>query len=69
MSEISKDADYLRSGVSPLVEYGANNEEDNFQVECKCKEEGQFNKFGFDFEKPMTVWKKKKIFKNYGLRL
>lgn len=63
-SEIRKDADFLKSGISSLKEL-----DDSFDAECKCLEEGKFIKFPFNFEKPMTVWDKKKIFKNYGLRL
>lgn len=63
-SEILKDADFLRSGISPLVE---NTEE--FDAECRCKERGKFMKNAFNFEKPMTSWNKQKVYKNYGLRL
>jgi hypothetical protein len=41
--EVGKDADYLRSHISPLFEY-----DDSYQVECVCKEKGQFIKNGFE---------------------
>lgn len=63
-SEMRKDADYLRSGISPLKVF-----EEDFDAECRCLERGKFMKFPFNFERPMTSWDKKKIYKNYGLRL
>lgn len=63
-TELQKDADFLRTGISPLVEY-----EETFDAECRCKQRGQFMKNPFNFEKPMTAWDKKTVYKNYGLRL
>lgn len=62
-NEISKDADFLRTSVSKLVE------PDEFQVDCKCEEAGTFVKNLFNYEKPMTHWDKKKVYKNYGRRI
>ncbi|CAF0713915.1 unnamed protein product [Brachionus calyciflorus] len=64
ISEIQKDADYIRSGITPITEF-----EDTYEAECKCLEKGKFMKNPFNFEKPMTTWDKKKVYKNYGLRL
>jgi len=63
LTEMSKDKDYLRSGVSPLVDL------EEFQVKCLCEEKGEFVKNPFKFESPMTSWDKKRVYKNYGLRL
>ena len=62
-NEISKDAEFLRTAVSKLVE------PDEFQNECKCQETGKFVKNLFNYEKPMTHWDKKNVYKNYGRRI
>jgi hypothetical protein len=62
-TEMSKDKDFLRTGVSPLVDL------EEFKVKCQCEEKGEFVKNPFNFQNPMTSWDKKKIYKNYGLRL
>lgn len=64
MSEVAKNDDYIRYGISPLLEYDEEHEET-----CICKEKGVFMKNSFNFMNPMTAWDKKKIYKNYGLRL
>ena len=63
-SELLKDQDYIRTGISPLLEY----DQDYKQV-CACAERGEFVKNAFDFTRPMTSWDKKRVFKNYALRL
>lgn len=62
--EIRKDQDFLRSCITTLKEY-----DDEYKNECPCKEAGQFVKYGFDFRNPMTSWDKKKVYKDYGVRL
>ena len=63
--EIRKDEDYIRSCITKLHEY-----DEEFKQECQCKETtGQFQKYGFDFRNPMTSYHKKKVYKDYGVRL
>jgi hypothetical protein len=62
--ELRKDQDLIRTGIMPLQEH-----ESDFQATCQCAEKGEFVKNEFNYEKPMTSWDKKRIFKNYGLRL
>ena len=62
--EIRKDEDYIRSCLTKLNEY-----DDDFKKNCECNEKGQFVKYGFDFRKPLTVWDKKKLYKDYTVRL
>lgn len=64
MKDVKNEADYLRSAVTRLED-----EDEPSPVDCICKKNGQFSKHGFDFEKPMTTWAKKRIYKNYGRRL
>ena len=63
--EIRKDQDFLRSSITLLREYA----QDEFKNECECKEKGEFVKNGFDFRNPMTSWDKKRVYKDYGVRL
>ena len=62
--EIVNEGEFLRTCVTLLE-----NEDEPTPVECICKQNGQFSKHGFDFQKPMTTWAKKRIYKNYGRRL
>lgn len=64
VNEVSKEDDYIRTGIFPLIEY-----DENYETPCKCKEKGEFIKNAFDFQKPMTTWHKKIHYKNYGRRL
>jgi hypothetical protein len=64
MTDLVKDVDYIRTHVTPLKEY-----DEDYQVECVCLERGEFSKNSFNFFKPMTVWDKKRIYKDYGVRL
>lgn len=63
-AELKKDADYIRSGITNLVEY-----DEEYQADCRCAEKGEFAKLAFNFDRPMTSWDKKRVYKNYGLRL
>lgn len=62
--EIKKDEDFIRSCITKLTEY-----DESFKQTCKCAEKGQFQKNGFDFRNPMTSYHKKKIYKDYGVRM
>ena len=64
--EIKKDEDFIRSCITKLVEI-----KEDFKQNCICKEQGQgkFQKYGFDFRNPMTSFDKKRIYKDYGVRL
>lgn len=62
--EIKKDEDFLRSCITTLKEY-----DENYKTECQCKEKGEFIKYAFDFRNPMTSWDKKRVYKDYGVRL
>ena len=62
--EIKKDEDFIRSCITKLTEY-----DEDFEQKCLCAQRGQFMKYGFDFRNPMTSYDKKKIFKDYGVRL
>ncbi len=64
VSEVAKNDDFIRYGISPLLEWDEDHEEP-----CVCKERGEFMKNSFNYMKPMTAWDKKKVYKNYGLRL
>lgn len=63
--EIRKDQDFLRSAITLMKEYA----DGEFENECHCKEKGEFVKYGFDFRNPMTSWDKKRVYKDYGVRL
>lgn len=62
VKEIKNEGNFLRTSITPLSD-------EQTDVECVCKENETFSKHGFDFEKPMTSWDKKRIYKNYGRRL
>ena len=62
--EIKKDQDFLRSSITILKEY-----DQDFKTQCQCKEKGEYIKYGFDFRNPMTSWDKKRVYKDYGVRL
>ena len=63
-SQIHKDSDYIRYGISMLHDF-----DDSYEPDCECKTRGEFVKNAFNYEKPMSSYLKKKYFKNYGLRL
>ena len=63
-AETHKNKDFMRTYITPLVEY-----DETRQVECKCKESGEFAKNAFNFFKPMTSWDKRRVYKDYGRRL
>ena len=63
-SDIKKDSDYIRSGLSLLHDF-----DETYEPNCECKTRGEFIKNAFNYEKPMSSYLKKKYIKNYGLRL
>jgi len=63
-SEIKKNSDYIRYGITKLQDY-----DETYEPDCECKRRGEFVKNAFNYEKPMSAYLKKKYFKNYGLRL
>jgi hypothetical protein len=63
-TEIAKDNDYIRYSLTALHEY-----DEEYETDCLCAERGEFLKNAFNFERPMSSHMKKRIYKNYGLRL
>ena len=63
-NQIGKDQDFIRYGLTTLHEY-----DDEYAIDCKCKEQGEFVKNAFSFQKPMSAYVKKRVYKNYGVRL
>ena len=63
-AELNRNLDFLRSSIGRLQD-----DSDDKSVPCKCKELGKFVKSEVDYMKPLTVWNKKRIFKDYSVRL
>ena len=53
--------DYLRSTISRIS--------DDQDVKCECLEEGKFIKDQVNYMKPMSTNNKRKIYRDYGVRL
>jgi hypothetical protein len=63
--DLHNNVDFLRSTIARI-----NNIDEEIEAnKCECKEIGKFVKSEVDYMKPMTVWNKKKIFKDYSIRL
>jgi hypothetical protein len=60
--EFQNNNDYIRTTISPLKEYSNN-------VDCECLENGQFIKDRINYMKPMSIGNKRKIYRDYSIRL
>ena len=63
-ASVKKEADYIKTGISPLVDYT-----DSYKANCACAKRGEFTKSAFDFEKPFTVWQTKRVNRAYAQRI
>jgi ribosomal protein S6 len=63
--EINKDSNFIKATMAPFRD----EEEEKKANECECKKHGQFVKDKVDYMKPLTVWNKRSIYKDYGMRL
>lgn len=62
---INKDSNFIKSTLAAFKD----EEEEKKANECLCKKNGQFVKDKIDYMKPLTVWNKRSIYKDYAVRL